>query len=66
MNCDLLDWIRAELTAHEPVTLPLVESVLNHARQTFGGDTIYIPRRPPEQRQQVSRRTLQRRQTRPA
>ena len=61
MNCDLLDWIRAELAAHEPAALPLVESVLNHARQTFGGDTVYVRARSPEQRQQVSRRTLQRR-----
>lgn len=61
MNRDLLDWIRTELQS-QPAVLPLVEPVLNHARRLWGGDTVYVPRRPPEQRQQVSRRTLQRRQ----
>jgi len=65
MNCDLLDWIRSELQS-QPAVLASVEPVLHQARHTWGGDTVYIPRRPPEQRQQVSRRTLQRRQARPA
>lgn len=59
MNCDLLDWIRAELTASQPAALPMVESVLNQARQTFGGDRTYVRAPRPES---ISRRTLQRRQ----
>lgn len=60
MNCDLLDWIRMELQS-QPAVLAAVEPVLTHARQTWGGDTVYVRTRSPEQRQQVSRRTLQRR-----
>lgn len=58
MSCDLLDWIRTELQS-QPTVLPLVEPVLRQARQTFGGDRVYV--RAPE-RQTVTRRTLQRRQ----
>lgn len=65
MSRDLLDWIRTELSK-TPAALALVEPVLNAARQTWGGERVYLPRRSPEQRQQVSRRTLQRRQARPA
>ena len=59
MSRDLLDWIRTEL-ARTPAVLPLVDPVLNQARQTFGGAKVYLPRRPPQQRQQVSSRTLRR------
>lgn len=65
MSHDLLEWIRTELQS-QPGVLPLVEPLLHRARQTFGGDTVYIPRRSPTQRQHVSRRTIQRRQARPA
>lgn len=58
MNCDLLDWIRAELQS-QPTVLPLVEPVLNQARALWGGDTIYV--RAPERQRIVTRRTLQRR-----
>ncbi len=61
MPCDVLDWIRAELS-RQPAVLPLVEPVLNQARQTWGGDRVYIPLRSAQQRQTVSVRTLQRRQ----
>ncbi len=57
MNSDLIEWIRAEL-AKIPSALPLADPVLTAARQTWGGDKVYI--RIP--RQTVSRRTLQRRQ----
>ena len=63
MSRDLLDWIRTELKS-QPAALAQVDPVLNAARQKWGSDTVYIPRRSPEQRQQVSRRTLQRRQAR--
>ena len=58
MSHDLLDWIRAEVIARQPAALALIDPVLNRARQTFGGDTIYVrnPRKEP-----VSRRTVQRR-----
>lgn len=61
MPCDVLDWIRAQLSA-QPAVLPLVEPVLNQARRTWGGDTVYIPLRSAQQRQTVSSRTLRRRQ----
>lgn len=59
MSRDLLDWIRAELAASQPAALPMVESVLNQARETWGGDTVYV--RAPERQRVVTRRTLQRR-----
>ena len=58
MSRDLLEWIRSELIS-QPAVLPLVEPVLNAARQTWGGETVYV--RAPS-RQTVTRRTLQRRQ----
>jgi len=61
MSTDVLEWIRQQL---DPPTLVRVEPILNMARQTWGGDTVYIPRRSMEQRQIVSRRTVQRRQAR--
>lgn len=68
MNCDLLDWIRTELAASQPAALPMVESVLNQARQTWGGDTVYLRRYRPAgpdtrtvaQRHNVTLRTAQR------
>jgi len=65
MSRDLLDWIRTELKS-QPAALAQVDPVLNAARQTWGGERVYLPRRSPEQRQHVTRRTLQRRQARPA
>ena len=57
MSHDLLDWIRTELQS-QPAALALIDPVLNQARQTFGGDTVYVrtPRKEP-----LSRRTVQRR-----
>mgnify|MGYP003587549792 CR=1 FL=1 len=57
MSRDLLDWIRTEL-ARTPAVLPLVEPVLNQARQTFGGDTVYVR----QEKRKVTTRTLQNRQ----
>lgn len=59
MNCDLLDWIRTELAARQPAALAMVEPVLNQARETWGGDTVYV--RAPERQRVVTRRTQQRR-----
>ena len=55
---DILEFIRTALTA-DPATLQRLEPVIAQARQTFGGDRVYV--RAPE-RQTVTRRTLQRRQ----
>lgn len=60
MHCDVLEWIRTELATRQPAALAAVEPVLNQARQTWGGDTIYIPLRSPQQRQNISSRTLRR------
>lgn len=54
---DILEYIRAALTS-DPHTLAQVEPVLRQARQTYGGETIYV--RTPE-RSKISRRTIQRR-----
>lgn len=54
---DILEYIRNALTA-DSTTLQRLEPVLAQARQTFGGETVYV--RAPE-RQTVTRRTLQRR-----
>lgn len=55
---DILDYIRQKLAA-APDLLASVEPVLRDARQTYGGDRVYIcasdPNRPP------CRRTIQRR-----
>ena len=59
MNRDLLDWIRTELAASQPAALPMVESVLAQARQTFGGETVYVRNR---ESTRPTRRTLQRHQ----
>lgn len=67
MNCDLLDWIRTELQS-QPAVLAAVEPVLHQARQTWGGDTVYVRRSRPTgpdsrtiaQRCQVTVRTAQR------
>lgn len=59
MNCDLLDWIRAELArSPSPAALELAEPVLIQARQEFGGDTVYVR----QERRKVTTRTLQNRQ----
>jgi hypothetical protein len=55
---DILEFIRNALTA-DATTLQRLEPVLAQARQTYGGDRVYV--RAPE-RQTVTRRTLQRRQ----
>lgn len=57
MSHDLLDWIRAELQS-QPDAMAMVEPVLNQARQTFGGDTVYIR----QEKRKVTTRTLQNRQ----
>lgn len=57
---DVLTWIRNAL-GQDPAILASVEPVLARARQTYGGDTVYI--RAPE-RQKVTQRTLQRRRQR--
>lgn len=57
MSRDLLDWVRAEL-ARTPAALALAEPVLDQARQTFGGDTVYIR----QEKRKVTTRTLQNRQ----
>lgn len=54
---DVLTWIRDALS-QAPEILASVEPVLARARQTYGGDTIYIRT---TERQTVTRRTLQRR-----
>lgn len=55
---DILEYIRAALTS-DPHTLAQVEPVLRQARQTYGGDTVYIRARDP--RATPTRRTIQRR-----
>lgn len=55
---DLLDYLRAALTAPEPLTPDNVEQALQHARQTWGGETVYIRN---HDRVRPTRRTLQRR-----
>ncbi|MCO5763755.1 MAG: hypothetical protein NHG36_20015 [Chromatiaceae bacterium] len=68
---DLLDWLR-DAIMNVPLTAEHVERVLDLARQEYGGDTVYIRSRPavtidPVTRlrvQRVTRRTLQRRQSR--
>lgn len=57
MSTDILTWIRDALS-QEPAILARVEPVLDRARQTYGGDTVYIRT---TERQHVTRRTLQRR-----
>lgn len=57
MSHDLLDWIRTELQS-QPAALAMVEPVLNQARQTFGGDTVYVR----QEKRKVTTRTLQNRQ----
>lgn len=54
---DVLSWIRNALS-QDPAILASVEPVLARARQTYGGDTVYIRA---TDRQKVTRRTLQRR-----
>mgnify|MGYP001005790145 CR=1 FL=1 len=55
---DILEYIRAAL-ADKPGALMDVEPVLRQARQTYGGDTVYIRARDP--RTTPTRRTIQRR-----
>jgi len=57
---DILEYIRAAL-APDMQTLARVEPILNQARQAYAGETLYIPKRDAQQRQTVTRRTLQRR-----
>ena len=57
MSHDLLDWIRTELQS-QPAALALIDPVLNQARQTFGGDTVYVR----QEKRKVTTRTLQNRQ----
>jgi hypothetical protein len=40
---DILDYIRAKLI-ERPLTPEAVESALSEARQTYGGDRVYVPR----------------------
>lgn len=54
---DILEFIRNALTA-DATTMQRLEPVLAQARQTYGGDTVYVRTPRPET---VSRRTLQRR-----
>lgn len=54
---DLITWIRDALR-QDPSTLARVEPILHQARQTYGGETVYIRT---TERQKVTRRTLQRR-----
>ena len=63
---DILDYIRAKLTTR-PLTPEAVESALSEARQTYGGDTVYVrqsrsrdPLSGTVTRNKVSRRTVQR------
>lgn len=65
MTPDLIDWIRAELAARQPDAVPLVDPVLQHARQTWGGDTVYLRQAPQPKTQKVTTRTLQRQRQRP-
>lgn len=60
MSTDILDWIRQSLDSR-PLTPESVQETLQKARQTWARDRVYISARSPEQRQKVSRRTLQRR-----
>lgn len=55
---DILEYIRAALVS-DPRTLAQVEPVLHQARQTYGGDTVYIRARDPNEPR--TRRTVQRR-----
>ena len=55
---DILEFIRNALTA-DATTMQRLEPVLAQARQTYGGDTVYV--RAPERQRVVTRRTLQRR-----
>lgn len=55
---DIIDYISAELTTSEPLTQKRVEQTIKKARQTFGGETVYIRMNPPVR---VTRRTLQKR-----
>ena len=54
---DILEYIRAAL-ADKPAALLDVEPVLRQARQTYGGETVYIRQRDPAR---PTRRTVQRR-----
>lgn len=54
---DILEFIRNALTA-DATTMQRLEPVLAQARQTYGGDTVYVRIPRPEV---VSRRTVQRR-----
>lgn len=67
---DILDYIREQL-ASQPCALETIDPILRAARQTFGGDTVYIRQlrirdlspgsvRGIATRNQVSRRTAQR------
>lgn len=58
---DILEYIRAAF-ADKPTTLMDLDPVLHQARHTYGGETVYIRSIPAPPRQQVTRRTLQRRQ----
>ncbi|MCP5197669.1 MAG: hypothetical protein H6974_12935 [Gammaproteobacteria bacterium] len=60
MSTDILEWIRQSLDSR-PLTPESVQETLKQARQTWARDRVYISVRSPEQRQKVSRRTLQRR-----
>ena len=45
-NGDLIDFIRDRLAAKQPDLLPIVDPVLAEARQEWGGDAVYVKRRP--------------------
>ncbi|MCB1779243.1 MAG: hypothetical protein KDJ34_03965 [Candidatus Competibacteraceae bacterium] len=66
MTGDILDYISAALTTPEPLTQDRVEQTIKKARQTFGGDTVYICSKPALHREKVTRRTLQRRKAKRA
>lgn len=57
---DVLSWIRQALSQN-PAILASVEPVLDRARQTYGGETVYIRT---TERQQVTRRARQQRKQR--
>ncbi|HCB15023.1 MAG TPA: hypothetical protein DEP36_15865 [Gammaproteobacteria bacterium] len=63
MTGDILDYISAALTTPEPMTQDRVEQTIKKARQTFGGETVYIRMKPPVR---VTRRTLQKRKAKRA
>lgn len=59
---DILEYLQAALTgSEEPLTPARVEQTIQRARQTYGGDTVYVRA---FRQQSITRRTMQRRRTR--